>query len=493
MKERSGTKGSGLGVKVYFIGVKGAGLTALAQIFKGFGFRVAGVDVAEKFFTDTVLKKNKISYFENFNPANIEKFKPELVVVSQAYLPNDLPAFLKIKPNRKDQDQNDLLRQSLSEGKNFLSQLKKRIGTIENVELKKAIESGRPILSYPQALALIFNQSFGVAVCGSHGKSTTTAMLGLTLARAGLDPTVLVGAEVVEWQSNARVKKKNKRLGQNIFVIEADEYRGAFLGYRPELVVLTNIDYDHPDHYKSEQAYKNAYVNFLKNLKGKKILITAEKVKTSARVKKIKVDFDQRPKFNLKFEGDQYECDAYLVYLAAKKLGVKTRIIFKALKDYQGLKRRFEIYGRFKGRTLIDDYAHHPTEVSVFYQSLKKRFPDQKIWIIFQPHTYTRTHFLFERFVAALSQIPNLIILKTFPSAREKEFLKKTNAVKKDFDLYRRLKQTNQVVRYFSDQAAVVDFLLKQVKTNEVVATVGAGDGWQILTKFKEELKNKSD
>jgi UDP-N-acetylmuramate--alanine ligase len=197
--------------KAYLVGIKGSGVSALACILKNLGIKVVGSDTKEKFFTDEILKKEGIKFYEGFKKENLKKELPVSAVISSvAYLSSN----------------------------------------IKNPEIELAKKLNIPILTYPQALAEIFNQSFGIAICGSHGKSSTTAILGKIFKDAGLDPTVLVGSEVIEWKSNALVsknfKKKIRFLKKNeeklkninwirknlknlpIFIIEADEYRSAF-------------------------------------------------------------------------------------------------------------------------------------------------------------------------------------------------------------------------------------------------------------------------
>jgi UDP-N-acetylmuramate--alanine ligase len=435
--------------KAYFIGIKGVGVCALANIMKNLGYEVLGSDTKEKFFTDDVLKRLKIKYFENFKKSNIPK-DVDLIVVSQAYA----------------------------------KRVNNKIET-KNIEVKEAIKRKIPILLYPEALAIFFNQSFGIAVCGSHGKSTVSSMIGEILRKSKMDYIALVGSEVINWKSNSSLRIKNKKNLKNIpFVIEADEYREAFLNYKPEIIVLTNIDYDHPDYFKNFKEYKKAYEKFLKNLKGKKILITAEKIKLPKGVKKIEVDYSKISNFNLKFPGEHYKKNAYLAYLTARVLGIKKNIILKALKEYKGIKRRFEYLGEIKidkkKVRLIDDYAHHPREIESILNSLNEmKINLDKVWIIFQPHTFTRTQTLFDDFVKALSKFKKVIILKTYASAREKGL--------KDLSKDLALKLKEKVdAKYFADKEKIVKFLKDNLKDEEYVISCGAGDVWKVLENLKK-------
>ncbi len=442
--------------KIYLIGIKGVGMTALAQILKSLKINIVGSDSKEKFFTDEVLKRNKIRYYEGFNEKNLKKELPvDLVITSVAYI---------LSPNPE-------------------------------IELAKKLNI--PILTYPQALAEIFNQSFGIAVCGSHGKSSTTAILGEIFKKAKLDPTCLVGSEVISWKANALVsknfKKKIEFLRKNeeklknlnwvrknlkrlpIFIIEADEYREAFLNYYPRIILITNIDYDHPDYFKTKKDYINAFKKFIKNLKEPKILINNHQKLLS---------------FPFPFPGIHWQKNLNLVYRLIKILKIPKKLFLKTIKNYKGIKRRFEIVYHHKNLYLIDDYGHHPAEVYAFYQSLKEKFPNYQKILIFQPHTFTRTHFLFNEFLRFFKKIKkdketNLIIFKTFPSAREKDLVLKIKNLKNDKDLAQQLS-----LPYFENQSSLLKFLKNAIKNNQklIIATVGAGDIYKILEKLKMSL-----
>lgn len=426
---------------VYFIGIKGVGMCGLAQILKALGYEVYGSDVKEKFFTDEVLKKLKIKVFEGFKRSNLFK-NFDLVIVSQAYATKYRDKFLSNNP-----------------------------------EVKEALRRKMKVITYPEAVASIFNQSFGIAICGSHGKSTTSAMIAEILRKTNRSFIALIGSEVLAWRSNAFIRVKNTLdIKKNIFVLEADEYREAFLNYKPKIIVLTNIDYDHPDYFSDKNKYRNAFRRFINNLTGKKILITETKLKIPKNIKVIK---PSKLKFNLRFKGEHYEKNANLAYTCGRILGIDREKIKKALENYRGIRRRFEIVGKFRDCILIDDYAHHPTEIESVLESLKNFDKDlNKIWIIFQPHTYSRTLALFPNFVKVLKKIPKLIILKSYSSAREKLEKGKTDPA---FKLYYVIKKVNNQVKYFVNHEDVVKFLKEKVSDETAIVTIGAGDVWKIL------------
>jgi UDP-N-acetylmuramate--alanine ligase len=453
--------------KAYLVGIKGVGMTALAEILKGLKIKVVGSDTKEKFFTDKILKKEKIKFYEGFKKENLKKELPvDLVISSVAYL---------LKPNP---------------------------------EIKLAQKLKLPLLTYPQALAQIFNNSFGIAICGSHGKSSTTAILGKVFKDLGFDPTVLVGAEVLEWKSNALIskdfKKKIEFLRKNeekiknlnwlrknlknlpIFIIEADEYRDAFLNYFPRIIVVTNIDYDHPDYFKNEKDYLNSFIKFAHHLKEPKILISYQDMPQLKNVSHFQIKFNPQTTFPFPLSGIHFQKNLQLIYELIKILRINKQKFLKSIKNYRGLRRRFEIIAHKNDVYLIDDYGHHPNEVLSFHKSLKNTFPNYEIFFIFQPHTFTRTHFLFKEFVKIFQEIKsdektNLIIFKTFPSAREKEVILKIKKLKSDQDLAKKVKAL-----FFRKEKELINFLKSKIKPQTIITTVGAGNAYEILEKIKK-------
>ncbi len=472
--------------KAYLVGIKGSGVSALACILKNLGIEVVGSDTKEKFFTDKILKKEGINFYEGFKKENLKKELPVSVIISSV-------AYLSLN--------------------------------IKNPEIELAKKLNIPILTYPQALASIFNQSFGIAICGSHGKSSTTAILGKIFKDAGFDPTVLVGSEVIEWKSNALIsknfKKKLEFLKKNeeklknlnwiwknlkklpIFIIEADEYKEAFLNYFPKIIIITNIDYDHPDYFKTKKEYKDAFRKFIKNLKEPGILIVnhadirrLDDTRINAD-KKIRDDLrNKNPRgsaldprksvvFPFPYPGSHWQKNLSLIYQLIKILKIPKKIFLKSIKNYQGIKRRFEIVKHKNDIYFIDDYAHHPSEILAYFKSLKKSYPNYQIYFIFQPHTFTRTHFLFNQFIKVFKEIKkdkktNLIIFKTFPSAREKTILSRIKKLKKDIDIAKKIKAL-----FFNQEKKLINFIQKNLKRKTIVTTVGAGDVYKIFDKIE--------
>jgi len=203
--------------KVYVIGIKGSGIIGVVEILHSRGIEITGSDTGEKFFTDEILKKLGISYFEKFDEKNIPA-DVDLVIYSTAYNESN------------------------------------------NIEFRKAEELNLPMVSYPEMLAFLFNQKFGIAVCGTHGKTTTSALLANTLKEAGVDPSAAIGSKVKNWDGNALAGS-----GQ-YFVAETDEYQSKLSFYDPKAVIFTSCDWDHPDYFENFEAYKNTFVKFIEKI-----------------------------------------------------------------------------------------------------------------------------------------------------------------------------------------------------------------------------------
>src|SRR3989344_3934264 len=328
---------------IHMIAIKGAGVSGLAQILKGLGHNVSGSDTVDTFFTDKILKKTGICVKTPFSVKNIPQ-NIDLAISSMAYLKSD------------------------------------------NIEIKELKKRKIPIFGYANALGSIFNQYYGIAIAGTHGKSTVSAMIAYILEQAGLEPFALIGAELLNWKSNARISKKlqaNQQISrpknifqikskkqdsyfeqskkqdsyfeqstkqdessyfeqskkqdsyfeqskkqESYFVIEADEYKEQFLNYKPNIIVLTDIDFDHPDYYKNKKAYKNAFKKFIKNIKRNGVIIKNNKL--------ISKNYD------LQLIGKHNQRNANLAYLTCKKLGIQDKVIKKALIKFKGTRRRLE-------------------------------------------------------------------------------------------------------------------------------------------------------
>ena len=458
--------------KTYMIGIKGVGMTAIAQVLKLRGAEVTGSDTHEKFFTDEVLEKSGIKFYEGFDAENLGKEKPDLVIYSTAY-------------------------------------------TEENPELAAARKIGVAILSYPEALGQILKEGFGIAVSGTHGKTTTTAMLGFVLQELGADPTVVVGSAVPQLGGNARAG------GGKYVVIEADEYQNKFLYFDPCAVILTSAEYDHPDFFKTPEEYNDAFRKFVEKIPADGFLVVCAddknvlEISVVAKCKIIsyglsggdwqakinpspalplekgegRTEFEvlergeSRGNFSIQLVGEHNVANALAVIAMVKELGFDLEKIREALEKFSGAVRRFEIKGEAAGVLVIDDYGHHLTEIRVTLEAARQRYPNKKIWCVFHPHTFTRTKALLKDFSKSFGAVDKTIVIDIYGSAREV-----TGGVSSS-ELVELIKKEGNDALYIPTIPEVAEFLVKEVKSGDVVITMGAGDVWRVGEMLLERLK----
>jgi len=415
------------------IGIKGVGMAALAEILLANGFSVAGSDSAEQFVTDSALKRLRIAVapFGGGFSGNVDA-----VVRSNAY------------------------------------------GS-DHADVKSAVVSGIPIFSYPEVVAELFNESHGIAIAGTHGKTTTTAMLAHILKSAGKNPVALVGSLVPDWKSGAL--GGNVRNPKTLFALEADEYKDAFLNYRPYGAIITNIEYDHPDYFKTPGDYQDAFAAFAARISPKGFLIihehdvAAHAAARAAVCTVITVSENSMLSIELQVIGRHNKDNARLAYHAALHLGVSEQVARNALSDFQGTARRMEFVGEKNGALIFDDYAHHPTEIRVSLSALSERYPEKKIVAIFQPHTYSRTKALFFDFCSAFDKAHVVILSGIYTSAREQ---KDEYGIMEEMVSCMRQRGKDTVLIKSHD--GITRYLEGVINSETVVATLGAGDIWRV-------------
>jgi len=450
-------------MKVYFIGIGGIGVSALARYYLSRKDKVFGSDLAESEITKGLIKIGAEIFIGPHKTANLLcakpgfTQKPDLVIYSPAITPN-------------------------------------------NPELKMAKEWGIKRQSYPEALGELTKKYFTIAVAGTHGKGTTTALISLILIKAGLDPTVIIGTKLKEFGDSNFRQGKSKYL-----VVEADEYKSSFLNYWPKIIVLTCLDKDHLDYFKNLNNIIKTFERFVKKLPEDGILILNEDDKNSLKIKsKIKAktySLKQKEanalKKILKLPGDHMISDALAALALAKSLKIPDKVSFKALSGYDGAWRRFEIKKAKIGNlpfTIINDYAHHPTEILVTLKATRQKYPDRKICCVFQPHQYQRTFYLFKDFVKVFteSEIEKLILTDIY-SVSGRESAKIKNKVSSE-KLAKEIKKSakNKEVVYLSNNKKAVDYLKANLKKDEILVIMGAGDVYelaQLLTAAEKKAK----
>ena len=422
--------------KIHMTGVKGVGMAALAEVLLANGFKVRGSDIKEKFMTDEVLERLGVK---------VGEFSRDGVIAADAV----------IRSNAYDAN---------------------------HPEIAVADKAGIPVFSYPQVAAELFNASFGIAVAGSHGKTTTTAMLAHILKSAGKNVTAVVGSKVINWQSGALCGDLKKPGA--LFVLEADEYKEAFLNYRPKGAIITNIDYDHPDYFSNLKDYQSAFGRFAALVPKDGFLIAPgndKSMKEAVKKAKCRIRFVGKSdilKFNLQTIGKHNQFNASLARLAALELGISDGVIKEALETFKGTARRLELVGMAQGALVFDDYAHHPTEIKATLSALSERYPDKEIIAVFQPHTYSRTKALFDDFASAFSRAHTVILTDVYASVRE-HYNGGINLAIMTSKI--NLKGSQAVL--INDKSKIPEYLLESLSDRAVVVTMGAGNIREVAEK----------
>ena len=416
------------------VGVKGVGMAALAEVLVKNGFIVSGSDAKEDFITAGALKLLNIPIAE-FSVENIKG--AEAVIRSNAY-------------------------------------------NSDNEEVRAAQDLNIPVFSYPEVVAELFNAHYGIAVAGSHGKTTTTAMLAHILKSAGKNVTAIVGSTVLDWGSGAVSGDLAKP--DALFVLEADEYKEAFLNYRPRGAIITNIDYDHPDYFKTAGDYENAFAKFIAQIPENGFLvINADdaRLKELARNAKAKVIEARARDFFmpvLHLPGEHNRANAVLAYRAALELGVSETEAKTELANFKGTARRMELVGESNGAVIYDDYAHHPSEIKATLRAMREKYPAKKIVAVFQPHTYSRTKALFGDFTGAFNDADEVILTDVFSSAREQ----KDESVNIS-DMVVALEKNGKKITFIANKTDIPTHLKEYLNQSNVIITMGAGDIYKFV------------
>ncbi|MCX6739798.1 MAG: UDP-N-acetylmuramate--L-alanine ligase [Candidatus Parcubacteria bacterium] len=389
-----------------------------------------------------------------------------------------------------------------------------------NPERQVAKEHKIPCLSYFQFLGEYSKQKQTIAISGCHGKTTTTALAGLILDKGNFDPTVIVGSKVKNWDGNLRLG------GSEYFVVEGDEYRAHMLELNPQIVILTNIEFDHPDYYRDLNHYIDTFQNFINKIPEDGLLIYnlddpilrerlekpacniltfgLENQSADLLAKNIKVDHGRqifRPvykgqelrDFNLQVPGKFNISNALGACLLGLEMGVSADAIKDTLAQYTGVWRRFEILGKISnlsddknGALIISDYAHHPTEVAKTIQAAKEFYPDKRLLVVFQPHQIQRTRELFGEFARIFAQSPaDVVILSEIYDVAGREEKDVTKRISSN-DLLDKIVMTESkklvqgvkpsLYYYASDLTETKAKILSEMQSNDVVLILGAGD-----------------
>jgi UDP-N-acetylmuramate--alanine ligase len=459
---------------VHFIGIGGSGLSAIARMLKESGYTVTGSDSTLSSFAAD-LQKAGVQVHIGHDPDHIRG--ADWVVRSSA----------------------------IPEG---------------NVEVQAAKAAGIPVYRRADFLGKFMEDKNGIAVAGTHGKTTTTAMIAFMLTELGLEPSYIVGGVLSNYGVNARAGS-----GQ-MFVVEADEYDRMFLGLKPRIEVVTSLEHDHPDCYPTLDDMVAAFESFVSLLPQNGTLIAcyddngAASLLTKARRIGRKVmayslereatitarhwmqgrnirqntlggfDFDAATNMGatslvgvrLQVPGEHNVSNALAALSVCTVLGVSIKDAAEALGRFTGTGRRFEVKGEHRNVVVIDDYAHHPTEIRATLAAARARYPGRRIWAVWQPHTYSRTRTLFNEFVRAFGEADETIVTEIFRSREAAQ----------DFSaeaIVRAMKSDS--AHFIATLEATTEYLLQHLKENDVVLVLSAGDADQVSTHVLAGLKGE--
>lgn len=447
---------------VHFIGIGGTGMSAIANILLNLGYKVSGSDLK---VSDGLMRLKQLGarVYLGHDAENVDG--ADLVVVSSA-IPTTNPEYME------------------------------------------AVKNEIPVVHRADMLSLLMKPKKGIAVTGAHGKTTTTSMLSLILNKNNFKPTVIIGGEVNDIGGNAT-------LGTGEYLVaEADESDGSFMKLAPYIGVITNIENDHLDYYKNMERMKASFKKFINNIKDGGFAILGIDNKYVREIAKemdkkhftfgIKHEADYMAK-NISFNGIMTQFDVYFrdefltsvrlnvpglhnvynataAFAVCDKIGIKPEKIAKSLQEFKGVKRRFQVIGNANEVKIIDDYAHHPTEIKAVLKAARLCKP-RKIYAIFQPHRYSRTKMLAKDFGKAFSDADEVIVTQIY-SAGEMQKDKISDEV-----IVNELKQNGKKAVFIKNKEDIPDYLAKKVMPGDYVITIGAGDICEVAYKFLDTLE----
>lgn len=449
-------------------------MTSLALCALDLGIHVTGSDIEEVFVTDEILKKRGVAWSTRFSQNNLNP-RPDLVITTGAH------------------------------------------GGFKNPEVIAAKMQGIPVMSHAEALAEFARGKETIAVSGVGGKTTTSSMIATVLDGAGRNPSFAIGVGNIP---SLGTPGKYSEDGRE-FVCEADEFaispgidnRPRFSLLSPKVLIVTNIEHDHPDIYPTLADVKRVFKEFFKKVPGDGLLIaSADNENIREVIKGVGVpiqtygtsrDADWQAKdvsfreaqttfslknnsslrkINLQVPGLFNILNATAAFVCCKFLGIEEKKILKGLRDFIGSKRRFEKIGEANGILIFDDYAHHPTEIVSIIKATREWFPKRRILVVFQPHTYSRTKVLFSEFSHAFSEADLVAIMDIYASARETETLGVNSEL-----LAKETGKYHQNVHYTKGHKEAMELILKNAQKGDVILTLGAGN---IFYLHKDLLKN---
>jgi len=453
---------------IHFVGIGGIGMSGIAELLLNLNYAVSGSDIKDSDIIER-LRRLGASIFIGHNKSNIKN--ADVVVYSSAV----------------NQD---------------------------NIEIKSAKENLIPVIRRAEILAELMRIRYGIAVAGSHGKTTTTSLIATVLAKGGLDPTVVIGGKLNSLGSNAK-------LGQGDFLVaEADESDGSFTRLTPTIAIVTTIDKEHMDHYKSISKIKEGFLKFINKVPfyGLSILCLDQKYiqELIPKVEKRCVTYGLtsqadyiakditysglKTSFNIFNKGKELGemvinmpglhnvYNSLATVAVGLELDIKFEIIKKALKEFGGIQRRFEIKGEANGIMVVDDYGHHPTEIRAVLKASKEVWKEKRMIVVFQPHRYTRTQYLLSDFFTAFNDSDELIITDIYSAGEEPIENIDSKLIYEGVKKY-----GHKSVFHIRDQSEIVDFLMSIIQKGDLVLTLGAGNIWSVGDELLSKLGAKKN
>ena len=449
--------------RLHFVGVGGIGMSAIAQVMLAEGRSVTGSDLKQSPVTKRLAARGA-TVFEGHQASHVGS--AQLVIRSSA-VPD------------------------------------------ENPEVEEARRRGIPVVKRAAFLGQLMSEKRAIAVAGTHGKSTTSSLIGMALLKGGLDPTLLIGADPLDLGTNAR-------LGRGPFLVaEADEFDGSLREFRPWMAVVTNIEAEHLDYYKTYQALLETFQGFTRSVtSGGHVLLCIDDPGARSIMQEGYITYglteaagwravEPRPNpsggydFEVTCSGRAYGnfssllpglhnvYNAVAAIAASSLAGVSTEALASALASFKGVTRRFQIKGEASGVIIVDDYAHHPTEIRATLKAARERFGKKRLVCLFQPHTYSRTKMLMDGFAEAFGEADEVLIADIY-AAREVNTYGVTSA-----DLASALKHHQS--RWAGSLQDARRHLLKHLKKGDVLLTVGAGDVDMVGDWLLEDLAEGGD
>ena len=441
---------------VFFIGIGGIGMSALARYFKSIGKKVSGYDKTPTVLTDELIASGMSIHFED----RID------LIPSDFYIENTLVVITPAVPS------------SHSQWNYFLER---------EYTVKKRAE----------VLGIITKDTYCFAVAGTHGKTTTSSILGHILYESGADVTSFLGGIVENYNSNLIGS------GKTITVVEADEFDRSFLNLYPNMACVTSMDADHLDIYGDSSAIEASFLEFADKVTDKAFLFVPKGLPLKGKTIAINLEADFQA-YNIRIENSEYVFDvqthseiiqnirfslpgrhnlmnALMALAMAKTYGTPTADIVKALRSFKGIKRRFSYQIKTENLVYIDDYAHHPTEINAVHQAVTELYPNQKVLAVFQPHLFSRTKDFADDFAKSLSAFDEVLLLDIYP-ARELPI----EGVTSEWLLSKMTQKNKKLV----SKTDLVSSILQSGAT--VFVTIGAGDIGELVPSIKKALYEKT-